>query len=92
MKETSRFPRKIAIIFGIRLAQPSDMVSFQPRVERFIEIVQTEYREMPGLRLTKPQMQRFLGIDVLTCDVVLDELERKRFLRRTPKNVYVLSM
>jgi len=67
------------------------MVSLQPRVDRFIEMVQTEYREMPGLRLTKPQVCRFLGIDVLTCDVVLDELERQRFLRRTPKDVYVLS-
>ena len=67
------------------------MVSLQPRVDRFIEIVQTEYREMPGLRLTKPQVRRFLGIDVLTCDVVLDELERQRFLRRTSKDVYVLS-
>ena len=67
------------------------MVSLQPRVDRFIEMVQTEFREMPGLRLTKPQVRRFLGIDVLTCDVVLDELERQRFLRRTPKDVYVLS-
>jgi len=67
------------------------MVSLQPRVDHFIEMVQTEFREMPGLRLTKPQVRRFLGIDVLTCDVVLDELERQRFLRRTSKDVYVLS-
>ena len=67
------------------------MVSVEPRVERFIEIVQSEYREMPGLQLTKAQMQRFLGIDVMTCDVVLDKLERQRFLRRTRKNVYVLG-
>ena len=68
------------------------MVSVEPRVERFIEIVQSEYREMPGLQLTKAQMQRFLGIDVMTCDVVLDKLERERFLRRTRKNVYVLGV
>jgi hypothetical protein len=67
------------------------MVSVEPRVERFIEIVQSEYREMPGLQLTKAQMQRFLGIDVMTCDVVIDKLERQRFLRRTHKNVYVLG-
>ena len=67
------------------------MVSVEPRVERFIEIVQSEYREMPGLQLTKAQMQRFLGIDVMTCDVVIDKLERQRFLRRTRKNVYVLG-
>ena len=67
------------------------MVSVEPRVERFIAIVQSEYREMPGLQLTKAQMQRFLGIDVMTCDVVLDKLERQHFLRRTRKNVYVLG-
>jgi len=66
------------------------MVSLQPRVVRFIEIVQSEYREMPGLQLTRNQMQRFLGIDVLTCQAVIDELERQRFLRRTPKDAYVL--
>lgn len=67
------------------------MVSMQPRVERFIQIVQSEYREMPGLQLTKPQMRRFLGVDTVTCDLVLDELERDHFLRRTPKDAYVLE-
>jgi len=66
------------------------MVAMEPRIERFIEIVQSEYREMPGLQLTKPQMRRFLGIDVLTCDSVLDRLEQQAFLRRTPKEAYVL--
>ena len=67
------------------------MVSMQPRVERFVEIVHSEYREMPGLALTKPQMQRFLGIDVLTCDEVLEILEHEKFLRRTAKDAYVLE-
>jgi len=67
------------------------MVSTQPRVDRIIEIVRTEYREMPGLQLTKPQMRRFLGVDADTCDVVLERLERGKFLRRTPKDAYVLQ-
>lgn len=46
---------------------------------------------MPGLQLTKPQMRRFLGVDVMTCDAVLDLLEREKFLRRTPKDAYVLQ-
>jgi hypothetical protein len=66
------------------------MVSVQPRVERFVHLVQSEYREMPGLQLTKPQMRRFLGVDVVTCDIVLDMLEEQKFLRRTPKDAYVL--
>ena len=67
------------------------MVSVQPRVERFLELVQTEYREMPGLQLTRPQMRRFLGVDVVTCDVVLELLERQRFLRKTVRDAYVLQ-
>ena len=60
-----------------------------PQVERFVEIVHAEYREMPGLHLTKPQMRRFLGIDDYTCDVVLDRLQREHFLKRTPDDAYV---
>jgi hypothetical protein len=67
------------------------MVSTESRVDQFIELVHAEYREMPGLQLTKPQVRRFLGVDVETCDVVLDLLEREKFLRRTPKDAYVLQ-
>jgi hypothetical protein len=67
------------------------MVAIEPRVERFLELVQTEYREMPGLQLTKPQMRRFLGVDTMTCDLVLERLEREHFLRRTLKDSYVLE-
>ncbi len=65
------------------------MVSTQPHVDRFLDLVQTEYLEMPGLALTKPQMRRFLGVDVLTCDIVLQQLEKDRFLKRTAKEAYV---
>ena len=67
------------------------MVSvIQPRVDRCVALIQTEYREMPGLHLTKPQVCRMWGLDVLTCDAVLDVLEDQKFLRRTPKDAYVL--
>ena len=66
------------------------MVCTQLGVERVIEIVRSEYREMPGLVLSKPQMRRLLGVDITTCDAVLDLLEREKFLRRTPKDAYVL--
>jgi len=66
------------------------MVSPQPRVDRWLEMIQTEYREMPGLHLTKPQVRRMWNLDVLTCDAVLEALEREMFLRRTPQQAYVL--
>ncbi|HXD73752.1 MAG TPA: hypothetical protein VN628_08450 [Vicinamibacterales bacterium] len=67
------------------------MVSIEPRVERFLQLVQAEYREMPGLQLTKPQMRRFLGVDAMTCELVVERLEREHFLRRTLRDSYVLQ-
>jgi hypothetical protein len=65
------------------------MISVQPPVERFVEIVHSEYLEMPGLHLTRPQMRRFLGIDVVTCDRLLEKLEQEKFLRRTKTDQFV---
>jgi hypothetical protein len=55
----------------------------------WLRLVQAEYNEMPGLNLTKAQVQRLWGIDESTCDAVLQTLETKRFLKRTERNVYV---
>jgi hypothetical protein len=66
------------------------MLTVHPTVERFIQMVHSEYREMPGLELTKPQISRFLGIDAITCDVVVELLESQKFLKRTSRDAYVL--
>ena len=66
------------------------MMSTHPPVDRCVEMIQAEYREMPGLQLTKPQVRRMWNLDVPTCDAVLDVLERQKFLRRTPQQAYVL--
>lgn len=67
------------------------MCSTQPRIDLWRELIQTEYREMPGLDLTKPQIRRMWSLDVATCDAVLDALERERVLRRTSQQTYVLE-
>jgi hypothetical protein len=53
--------------------------------------VQAEYEEMPGLNLTKPQVQRLWGFDEMTCAEVLDALEAEHFLKRTDRDLYVLA-
>jgi hypothetical protein len=58
-------------------------------VARWVELIQAEYTEMPGLQLTKHQVQRLWGLDEATCDASLRALENLQFLRRTPANVYV---
>jgi hypothetical protein len=36
--------------------------------------VRAEFREMPGLRLTKPQLQRLCGLEPKVCSQVVDAL------------------
>jgi hypothetical protein len=45
----------------------------------WIHLVQAEYREMPGLQLTKAQMRRLWGLERHTCDAVLEQLQAMHF-------------
>ena len=49
-----------------------------------VERVRCEFLEMPGLQLTLPQAARLWGLDLASCEVVMDVLIRSAFLRRTP--------
>lgn len=60
-----------------------------PGVIRWLELIQAEYREMPGLRLKKPQMRRLWGLDSFMCDAVVDALVDARVLRRTLDGSYM---
>ena len=55
----------------------------------WLNLIRAEYKEIPGLNLTKAQIQRLWGLDPLTCDVLVDRLIADGFLRRTSANVYV---
>jgi hypothetical protein len=66
-----------------------EMLALETRVHDWLALIRAEYLEIPGLRLTKPQVQRLWGLDAVTCDALLDALERAKFLRRTPANAYV---
>jgi hypothetical protein len=61
----------------------------QPGVTRWLELIQAEYREMPGLSLNKLQMQRLWGFDAFICDALVDALVAASVLRRTPKGSYM---
>jgi hypothetical protein len=56
-----------------------------------IDLVKAEYLEMPGLHLTKPQIQRMWSLDDHTCDLLLDALVTDGFLTRTDRNAYALA-
>jgi hypothetical protein len=51
--------------------------------QRLVERVRCEFLEMPGLRLTLPQAARLWGLDLPSCEAVVDALVRREFLQRT---------
>ena len=59
---------------------------------RLLDMVRSEYLEMPGLRLTGRQAQRLWALDAATCDAALDMLESTHFLRRSPRGDYMLAL
>ena len=53
--------------------------------------LRAEYLEMPGMRLTPPQVVRLCGIDGTVCQIVLDVLVREEFLYTTADGHYARS-
>lgn len=57
----------------------------------WLAIIRNEFAEMPGLVLTRPQMQRLWGMDAVTCDRALAALVASQFLIRLPDGNYARS-
>ena len=53
---------------------------YASNIERTLERLRAEFLEMPGLRLTVNQAQRFCGVDQTICKAVLDALVDAKFL------------
>jgi hypothetical protein len=65
------------------------MTAQQTDIRDWLALIQGEYRESPGLSLTKAQAQRLWGLDAVTCESLMAALEETKFLRRTEANRYV---
>ena len=63
--------------------------SAETHVEDWLMLVRAEYLEMPGLSLTKPQVERLWGLDAVTSEALLAALVDVKFLRRTVGDAYV---
>jgi hypothetical protein len=61
----------------------------ETHVEDWLMLVRAEYVEMPGLSLTKPQVERLWGLDAVTSGALLAALVDGKFLRRTVRDAYV---
>ena len=54
-----------------------------------IQIIRGEFLEIPGLRLTRDQVQRLWDLRRDTCATILEELLDQGFLRVTADGAYV---
>ena len=61
----------------------------ETHVKDWLMLVRAEYVEMPGLSLTKPQVERLWGLDAVTSEALLAALIDVKFLRRTVRDAYV---
>lgn len=55
----------------------------------WVRLIQAEYAEMPGLRLSKRQAQRLWNLDERSTEVIFTALEAAQYLRRMPNDIYI---
>ena len=65
------------------------MLAPDTHITDWLQLIRCEYLEIPGLCLTKPQVQRLWGLDPLTSETLLAALVDVKFLRRTRQGAYV---
>jgi hypothetical protein len=58
-------------------------------LESLVARIRGEYREMPGLRLTFAHACRLWQVDPPTCEMLLEQLVRETFLRKTLDGTYI---
>jgi len=62
-----------------------------PETSRWLRVIKAEYLEVPGLCLTRSQLERFWNLDTITAGTVIETLTNVQFLRCTQRGTYVLA-
>jgi len=57
----------------------------------WLRVIQAEYRDIPGLKLTMPQAQRLWGLDGEVCEALFETLIASHFLCKTSAQSFVLA-
>lgn len=60
---------------------PTATLPTRPRLDTLLDVVRAEFREMPGMRLSRAQMRRLWQIDHQQCDALTRHLLAEGFLR-----------
>lgn len=71
------------------MLQSTGVLSSRENFNDWLQLIRSEYAEMPGLNLSKCQVQRLWGLDADSCQALLDALESGHYLRRTSVGAYV---
>ena len=82
-------PRHVQVVCAIASEPGIPGSASDVTVQDWMNLVRAEYLEMPGLSLTEVQAGRLWNLTADTAEVLLEELERVCFLRRTTKGTYV---
>jgi hypothetical protein len=64
------------------------MLSSNATIADWVQLIRSEYLEMPDLQLTDVEVQRLWGLDATTSEALLDALVYAKFLRRTYDGFY----
>jgi hypothetical protein len=72
-----------------RAAAEAEMIAAGTTIADWTQLIRAEYLEMPGLHLTRNQVQRLWGLDPVMCDALLEALVGGGFLRKTRAGAYV---
>jgi len=64
-------------------------VAAEPALADWAQIKRSEYLEIPGLSLTRKQVERLWGLDSMTSDALLGALTDIKFLKQTPAGTFV---
>jgi hypothetical protein len=65
------------------------MLTADTHIADWLRLIRAEYLEIPGLCLTKPQVERLWDLDPVTSAALLAALVDVKFLRRTDQDTYV---
>lgn len=71
------------------LPSHADASCCQDAFNDWLQLIKSEYTEMPGLHLSLPQAQRLWGLDADCCHALLDALESRHYLKRTARDSYI---
>jgi hypothetical protein len=65
------------------------LLTVSTQITDWLQLIRAEYLEIPGLSLTKQQVERLWGLDHVTTEAVLAGLVDVKFLRCTRHHRYV---